>query len=59
MMIERLKQYQEVSKSLPERVYVFRKGVSQVRYFDTHYPCCIEVRRRDSSTPSSNMSFPR
>ena len=36
MMIERLKQYQEVSMSLPERVYVFRAGVSEVRYFDTH-----------------------
>lgn len=36
MMIERLKRYQEVSKSLPERVYVFRDGVSEVRNFDPH-----------------------
>ena len=35
-MIERLNQYQEVSNSLPERVYVLRKGVSEVRYFDTY-----------------------
>ena len=35
MMIERLKRYQEVSKTLPERVYVFRDGVSEVRTFDS------------------------
>ncbi|KAF8558356.1 Piwi-domain-containing protein, partial [Imleria badia] len=34
MMIERLKRYQEVSRSLPERVYVFRDGVSEGQ-FDT------------------------
>jgi eukaryotic translation initiation factor 2C len=34
MMIERLKRYQEVSKSLPERVFVFRDGVSEGQ-FDT------------------------
>lgn len=34
MMIERLKKYQEVSKSLPDRVYVFRDGVSEGQ-FDT------------------------
>jgi len=34
MMIERLKRYQEVSKTLPERVYVLREGVSQGQ-FDT------------------------
>ncbi|KAG8214738.1 hypothetical protein J3R82DRAFT_9827 [Butyriboletus roseoflavus] len=34
MMIERLKRYQEVSKSLPDRVYVFRDGVSEGQ-FDT------------------------
>ncbi|KAH0832184.1 Piwi-domain-containing protein [Lanmaoa asiatica] len=29
MMVECLKRYQEVSKSLPDRVYVFRSGVSE------------------------------
>ncbi|KAG8214739.1 argonaute-like protein [Butyriboletus roseoflavus] len=32
MMIERLKRYQEVNKSLPERVYVFRCGVSNAQF---------------------------
>lgn len=31
MMIERLKRYQVVSRTLPDRVYVFRDGVSEVR----------------------------
>lgn len=31
MMIERLKRYREVSNTLPERIYVFRDGVSEVR----------------------------
>ncbi|KAH0832181.1 Piwi-domain-containing protein [Lanmaoa asiatica] len=34
MMVERLKRYQEVSRSLPDRVYVFRDGVSEGQ-FDT------------------------
>ncbi|KAF8133993.1 Piwi domain-containing protein [Boletus edulis] len=34
MMIERLKRYQEVSKTLPDRIYVFREGVSEGQ-FDT------------------------
>ncbi|KIJ17922.1 hypothetical protein PAXINDRAFT_167846 [Paxillus involutus ATCC 200175] len=34
MMVERLKRYQEVSKSLPDRIYVFRDGVSEGQ-FDT------------------------
>jgi hypothetical protein len=59
MMIERLKRYQEVSKSLPERVFVFRDGVSEVRYSILTLVCFIEVRRRDNSTPSSKKSFPR
>lgn len=33
MMIERLLRYQEVSRTLPDRVYVFRDGVSEVRHF--------------------------
>ncbi|KAF9236506.1 Piwi domain-containing protein [Melanogaster broomeanus] len=32
MMIERLKKFQEVSKSLPDRVYVFRDGVSEGQF---------------------------
>ncbi|KAF8133991.1 Piwi domain-containing protein [Boletus edulis] len=34
MMIERLKRYQEVSKTFPDRIYVFRDGVSEGQ-FDT------------------------
>ena len=59
MMIERLKRYQEVSKSLPERVFVFRDGVSEVRYLILTLVCFIKVRRRDNSTLSSKKSFPR
>ncbi|KAF8843201.1 Piwi-domain-containing protein [Paxillus ammoniavirescens] len=34
MMVERLKRYQEVSKSLPDRIYVFRDGVSEGQFND-------------------------
>ena len=37
MMIERLERYQEASKSLPDRVYVFRSGVSEARDLDPHF----------------------
>lgn len=37
MMIERLLAYEKKTKKLPERVFVFRDGVSEVRGFGFIY----------------------